>query len=284
MNRRVYYADESEHAKGLKFLDLNIVDKIFVLGGYSIPHENIKKIKEICNNIKIKYNIPPSLPLKWNFRDNSIKKLYINMVGENKYSEIIKSADEIRQAILSKIANPELDMQIIVSGSFKDIVPKKGKIFYTECFTNFLQRVGLDLKFEFTDDAQVVIDTQPDDRLVEICNIFTNGYEEGKDDYGNPYHSGPLKLYNVFPTLLFGSDLHSDELQIADMIVGLVKDFLNWVKYDKEESKVKKFFPIIKDIFRKDRNGKIIGYGIIIDKASNFPNLEDKFNKLMNLV
>ena len=103
-------------------------------------------------------------------------------------------------------------------------------------------------------------------------------YQKGQDSYGNPYYSGPLRKYDVYPSLLFSSDLHSNELQVADLIVGLIRDFLKWVKYGQKEFIVKTFFPIIMNSFRKDNSGRILNKGLIVSNwPTHFPNIVEKY-------
>lgn len=282
MSKRVYYADETEHAKGIKFLGFHSHDKIFVFGGFSIPYENIIQLKNSIAKVKEAYGIPIHLPIKWNFKDNSMQKVYLDNLGKDRYDEVIKNSEAIREQVLQIISQDELDIQIIVCCTYKDLVTKGSRDFFLECFANYLQRVGLDLQYGVANDVQVVIDTPAENRQSEMFNMFSQAYYNGVDDRGNKYFSGPLKKYDIYPTLLAGSDLNSDELQIADMLVGATKDFLNWVKYGKEEDRVKRFYPYIIKRFRKDKNGKIINVGLVVSHKDQFPDLEQKIRSFVS--
>lgn len=274
---RIYYADETEHPRGVNFFGLSFQDKIFVFGGFSIPYGNILALKAAIEAVKNKYGIPTRLPLKWNFRDNSIKELYTSTLGKEQYSQIISKSDDVRDDILRIILDEKLDIWVLVCCSLKDLVPKKGKNFFTDCFVNFLQRVGYDLQLKRTDDAQIVIDTQPSERQDDIFSAFNNAYYDGVDQYGNRSHAGPLKGFNIYPSLLSASDLHSDEMQLADMIVGAIRDFLAWVKYGKDESKAKRYFPIIYKRLRSDEKNRFLDVGFVIsNRGRDFPVLEQK--------
>jgi hypothetical protein len=281
MTKRVYYADETEHAKGIKFLGFHSHDKIFVFGGFSLPYENINSLKNKIIQIKNNYNIPAQLPIKWNFKDNSMQKVYLDVLGKEQYEEIVRLSESIREDVLQAISEDELDIQVMACSTYKGLVTKGCRDFFLECFANYLQRVGLDLQYKLTDDAQVVIDTPSENRQNQMFNMFSEGYYNGVDDRGNKYFSGPLKNYNIYPTLLASSDLNSDELQIADIIVGATKDFLNWVKYGKEGSRVKKFYPFIVKRFRRDKNGKILNVGLVVSHKDQFPNLESRLEELL---
>lgn len=280
MANRVYYADETEHAKGIKFMGFHSHDKIFVFGGFSIPYNNISILKSKIIGLKEKYGIPSQLPIKWNFRDNSMQRAYLKILEKEKYDAVIKKSESIREEALQIISQIELDIQIIVCCTYKDLVAKGSRDFFLECFANYLQRVGLDLQYGVADDAQVVIDTPTENRQSEMFDMFSQAYYNGVDDRGNKYFSGPLKKYNIYPTLLAGSDLNSDELQIADMVVGATKDFLNWVKYGKEEDRVKRFYPYVVKRFRKDKNGKIMNVGLVVSHKDQFTDIELKLNSL----
>jgi hypothetical protein len=280
MIKRVYYADETEHAKGIKFLGFHSHDKIFVFGGFSIPYSNICILKSKIIKLKEKYRIPAQLPIKWNFRDNSMQRAYLKTLEKDQYDALVKNSESIREEALQIISQDELDIQVIVCCTYKDLVAKGSRDFFLECFANYLQRVGLDLQYGIAEDVQVVIDTPTENRQSEMFNMFSEAYYNGVDDRGNKYFSGPLKKYDVYPTLLAGSDLNSDELQIADMLVGATKDFLNWVKYGKEEDRVRRFYPYVIKRFRKDKNGKIINVGLVVSHKDQFPDIEQKLNSL----
>ena len=282
MSKRVYYADETEHAKGIKFLGFHSHDKIFVFGGFSIPYENIAQLKNNIAKVKEAYGIPIHLPIKWNFKDNSMQKVYLDNLGKDRYDEVIKNSEAIREQVLQIISQDEFDIQIIVCCTYKDLVTKGSRDFFLECFANYLQRVGLDLQYGVANDVQVVIDTPAENRQSEMFNMFSQAYYNGVDDRGNKYFSGSLKKYDIYPTLLAGSDLNSDELQIADMLVGATKDFLSWVKYGKEEDRVKRFYPYIIKRFRKDKNGKIINVGLVVSHKDQFPDLEQKLSSFVS--
>jgi len=283
--KQVYYADETEHGVKAGTLGINLTNKIFVFGGFSIPYDNILLLKEKVRKVKFKYAIPEELPLKWNIKD--LKSIYLKSVGVLKYNEIVQKSDEIRIDVLKEIAKPELDLKILVSCSHKDLVPKKERNFHTECFSNYLQRVGLDLKYAPIEDALVIIDTQAKENECVIADEFTTAYYHGKDTCGNVYKSGNLSQYNIFPSLLFASDLHSCEIQIADILVGLVKEFMKWVSgsYNpRTEELVKKCFPLIIHNFRTYQ-GRIFGYGLIVPKSRlpRFPKFISKLNEIKAL-
>jgi len=283
MSRRVYYADETEHAKGIKFLDFYSHDKIFVFGGFSIPYDSIIILKDNIIELKKKYGIPAHLPIKWNFKDNSMKKIYLEVLGKGLYEEVVKRSEPIREEVLQIINQDALDIQVLVCCTYKDLVTKGSRDFFLECFANYLQRVGLDLRYGIAGDAQVVIDTPTEKRQNEMFNMFSEAYYNGVDDRGNKYYSGSLRKYRIYPTLLAGSDLNSDELQVADMLAGATKDFLNWVKYGKEEERVKKFYPYVIKKFRKDKYGRIMNVGLVVSHKDQFPGLEAKLNSLNSL-
>ena len=260
---KIYYLDESEHSTFNSVWGMH--DKIYVMGGYTILSKQIFNLKRKLDKIKSNNGIPIELPVKWNFKDRGIKDIYKDKLGEKRYGELVKNADKIRKEMLLEAQDKELDIVITISATYKDLVPK-GRTFFSECFVNCLQRVGLDLKYGIINNVIVVVDSIPENRQKEMFNIFGNAFYRGEDDRGNPFHSGPLKNYGTYPSLLTGSDLHSTKLQLADIFIGATKSFLTALSSGKGIDRAREFFSYIVPLFRKSYNGEIIGHGLILPK------------------
>ena len=52
-------------------------------------------------------------------------------------------------------------------------------------------------------------------------------------------------------------------MQLADICVGITKDFIRWCYEQKNMERVKTFFPSLIPFFRKSKEGKITGWGLI---------------------
>lgn len=260
---KIFYLDESEYSEYDKFWGM--YDKIYVMGGYIISTDQVLNLKNKIDGIKENNKISVDMPIKWNFKDKAIEKIYIDRYGKDYHNELVGKADKIREEILSAIQEPSLNIIIVVSASYKDAVPK-GWNFYSECFTNCLQRIGMDLKDKKMSDVQIVLDSQCKDRQNEIHDVFKKAYYEGVDINGNSYFSGPLKNYKIYPTLLSGSDLHSTELQLADIIIGATNYFLQSVEFGKDETRSIRFFTPLLPLFRRDEKGNILRYGILLSR------------------
>ena len=160
MEERIYFADETEAFDKKPFLGFISVDKTFVFGGYSIPAKNILLLQQKVEEVKKRHDISPVAPIKWNLKDRSLAKFYLKYLGRELYERVLEKADDIRRDILKAMSDEELDMQILVACSHRLSVNSRGIGFYSECFTNYLQRVGLDLQYNTANDAKVVLDTQ----------------------------------------------------------------------------------------------------------------------------
>ena len=83
---------------------------VHFFGGILIDKENEKRLVQIIKSVKSEYT-HPNLPMKWNFRDNSIKDKFSEFSRLEEYNRMLRDSNIWRKKIIEQ--SLELDYLII---------------------------------------------------------------------------------------------------------------------------------------------------------------------------
>lgn len=240
---------------------------VFVFGGYFLAADRLGDFLVAISKRKSRHGLSPEDPVKWNLKDTSLERVYQERGREDLLKQAIQASDEIR-ADLARLAR-EFDVIVMACALERLYEHVDRRDCYRWALENFLQRMGLMLKGraeaeEVAPPSLVLVMDWPQRKSDKgLFDIYAAGYHHGKaEDSGQLYFSGPLRELSTFDSLVFGSTLHSTPLQLADIIVGIIRDFLRWCYKGTNEQRVRKFFPLIGDLFHKGDNGRIGGSGL----------------------
>jgi len=252
-----------------------IVD-YFVLGGYLSTFDDMKIIEDSLDKIKIKFGIPIELPIKWNCKD--LQGFYKSKGRLDVYKNIIDNSDEIRLSLIDVLKKTNCKLIIAAKPVFsKD----RRKDVYNWAFINVLQRLGNVAKHELKNDVypkiSIIMDW-PDGGNRSFFDIYSDAYYAGQQ-----FYCGELKGLDLNINLASSVTLNSPHLQLADILVGSTKDFIKWCYEDKNEDRVKIFFPSVLPFFRKSEYNKIMGFGLIIGNKDNYNKFEKKIEDIQKL-
>lgn len=152
-------------------------------------------------------------------------------------------SDEIRLDLLKILSENDLDISAFVSAIVRLKRKDRPGISYQRCLTNLLQRLAMNTVP--TDHYHsVFLDFFKEDSS-EIAACYSYGFHFGKDREGNIYNAGPLADKGFSQCLYFGKTIFNQFLQLADIVTGCAKDFIECCLRKREFDRVRKFFPLV---------------------------------------
>lgn len=271
-----FFADDISpyHEKDIKHPDT------FCYGGYLIRQEHLKPLERRLEAIKDKYNIPASLPVKFNFRDGPLERMYDKYDKKDLLDEIKQKSYAIRRDILSAVI--DFDIKIIFSGFRELRTDANSKDFLSWSFTKILQRIPFE-SIKENKTFNCVLDWDEKNR-----DVFTGAYHspyykeiglEGETFYPDAI-SGIKKCQ---PYITFSVTVYNPFLQIADIIVGTCGSFLEYCFKDKKHKNlVEGLFPIIAPYIRGFDKGDVFSWGLLIEPSADRQIVKNVFAEILN--
>jgi hypothetical protein len=259
----------------LKFDPDEIQDDVFIFGGFVIDSSRLLSLRFEFAKLKAAYGISLELPIKYNLRDENIKEAFRTANESNALEEVISASDELRRGALELLAVHKAVVICSATYGYRDVATKK-KVFYQWSFQNTLQRIGMMVLGKETEitlsegsaSVFVIVDWPPN-QLTDrsLFRLYERGYYYGRGQtQTSKYLCGPLRKLGFYTTPFFSSAYHDPMLQLSDITVGAIKDFLNSCLNEKKvECKRTSdlFMPIVVTLFRKV-NGEILKYGLVL--------------------
>jgi hypothetical protein len=192
-------------------------------------NENI--LFQKVETIKRKYCKAPRAPVKYNFRD--LRNYYNVRNSIHLYNALMATSQDWRKDIFSALV--DVECKVIVScmqtheSTKRNIVQRREEL-TRWLFTNFLMRCGLEMHEKRQSDAalqcQVVLDW-PETGSPRPFNLeYTHAYHRGRSADGGYYTSGSLRSRGFKDSILFGTMEDTSMLQVADLVVGASRDFV----------------------------------------------------------
>jgi len=238
---------------------------VFVFGGFFLTADRLGDLLIAISERKARHGLAPEDPVKWNLKDARLRRVYRERGKEDLLKRTIQASDRIR-ADLAQLAQ-EFDVTVMACALERLYEHVDQRDCYRWAMENFLQRVGLMLEGrseELAGPSLVLVVDWPQRKSDKgLFDIYAAGYHHGKaEDSDQLYFSGPLRDLGTLDCLVFGSTFHSAPLQLADIVVGITRDFLLWCYKGTNEKRVRKFFPFIGNLFHRDGSGRIGGRGL----------------------
>jgi len=276
-----FFMDNSEFRSPWRGIKLLLNGKVisreidyFVLGGYLVSSNEMRIIEDRMVEVKNKYNIPVDLPIKWNLKD--LKEFYKKRNKLDIYKNIMDKSDEIRLSIVSIFKDTECKLIIATKPAYgKDY----RKNVYNWAFIDVLQRLGNIVQYELQNDIyptiSIIMDW-PDSSDRSFFEIYSDAYYWGRPNF----YCGALKSFNFNINLTTSITTNSPHLQIADICIGITKEFVKWCYKKENEERVRKFFPKLLPFFRRGPDNKIMGYGLIVGEKEDYNFIENKISEI----
>ena len=251
-------------------------DDVFIFGGFIIDSSRLLSLRFDFAKLKAANKIPVELPVKYNLRDQNITSAFRAANEQQALQELISiRSDDFRKGALELLSKHQALIVCSATHGYND-VSTRSEIFYQWSFQNTLQRIGMMVREEemkittSPGSANVfVIADWPPNKLTDrtLFRLYERGYYFGKGqtDEGK-YYCGPLRKLGFYTTPFFSSAYHDPMLQVSDIVVGAVKDFLtSCINSKKVECRrtADIFMPVLVPVFRKV-NGEIMKYGLVL--------------------
>ncbi|MCF8222309.1 MAG: DUF3800 domain-containing protein [Bacteroidales bacterium] len=257
-----FYADDN-YAKSPE----SKKDDIFIYGGILISLENERKLIEDIKRIKSQYT-HPNLPIKWNMRDRSLKEIYERFGKQEDLQKLKQNSKKWRRDIID--SSIELDYTLFFSCLENYQKEKKNqkpiKESLTEyMFSNTLMRVGIHAKKLKLNQIITIIDWPADNNPTPFNREYYRAFYNGKSQNNIDYICGPLQEIGFHESVVFAKCTHSTMLQLSDILVGCLKEFLI-SNFKKKESLGKELFA--KLIPKLYGYPNVFSYGINISKQN----------------
>lgn len=251
---------------------------VYALACYLVDTEKTEPLLASVGSVKAKYGLDMSDPVKFNLKDTRLEKLYKERDRLPVLQQAISQGECLRADLLGTLSGAGAVVLVCATWPFSG-TPKKGNLFQW-AFENLMQRVGLQLRDRLgggSPSLQVIVD-RPDKE--ELYASYHEGFYRGVTSGGQQYYSGSLRNLKALDTLSFSDTLHSNFLQLADLIAGASRAFLRWCHDGKEAGRARILFGPIADSLAKDNQGRIHGAGFKISPEPEF-RIDDRIAELM---
>jgi len=246
----------------------------FVLAGYAIPSTQVGPLIRCAEEIKRELLGNSNVPIKWNVRDLT-RALELHGLSEL-LPQIREHSKEVRKALLDSLcqSGATLFLSVILAYSNRRQVLGRSKADLVRySFGNFLMRAGLLCKETGPADVQLIVDWPDKGEPRLFIEEFYSGWKDGKSvtvDQSIEYRCGPLSSLGFRPGLLFGVTDIDVRLQLADLLVGACRSFIDYCMDcgRKEDFGVQQFKAIAPCLDRAD-GWKCFGRGITVAPAKS---------------
>lgn len=259
-----WYADNSE-LNGIK--DAEIPD-ILLFGGVIIGADAEADLQLEVERIKKRHGHPRA-PVKWNMKD--LMELYKRQEQMALYDKLLASSREWRAELFNAIAAADCALLVACIEGYsqkRDVLKRRKENLTRYIFTNGLMRFGLHVKDAKPSHAQVVLDWPDKGISKPFDSEYTHAFELGKTSDGNvTYQCGRLSSLGFSDSVMFTNMPHCQMLQIADLVVGASREFLECCLGKKQGGQGLDCLRTVRDKFR-GAPGNIVGWGLVVSSGN----------------
>lgn len=240
---------------------------VFLYGGILISREDEVTLSAIMKSVKKEYT-GEDMPFKYNIRD--VEDVYKKFNREAEYEHIKKESVAWRKRIVQESLNFNYKIFISCIENFQADKKEQKEIkqnLSSYLFANALMRVGLYAKEMNLDYIQAILDWPEGNDSKPYDKEYYYAYNRGTNSEGQEYYSGALKSLNFDQTLYYARCHHSNMLQLADIIMGSTRDWMETELQRRDYSVGKE----LTTLFSPKLYGypkRVLGYGINISSRN----------------
>lgn len=261
-----WYADNSELG-GIK--NAEIAD-ILIFGGIILGSEVAQQLQGEVEDIKERHVGHRRAPIKWNMKD--LRDLYKAQQQVALYERLMETTREWRRDIFSTLAKYECALLVacIEGYSAKRTVLKERKDELSRyVFANGLMRFGLHVRDVEAESAVVVMDWPDKGAPRPFDSEYAHAYMKGQTADGRVrYGCGRLEALGFVDSVMYTNAHHSTLLQIADLVVGATREFLECCLEKKPGGQGLDCLKTARARFRGAPD-RIVGRGIVVPSGNN---------------
>lgn len=259
-----WYADNSE-LNGIK--DAEIPD-ILLFGGVIVGADAEAYLQSEVEKIKKRYGHPRA-PVKWNMKD--LREIYNKQEKIALYEKLLASSRGWRAELFTVLAAADCTLLVACIEGYsqkRDVLKKRKEDLTRYIFTNGLMRFGLHVRDAMPSQAQVVLDWPDKGISKPFDSEYAYAYGRGKTSDGKvTYQCGQLSSIGFSDSIMFTNMSHCQMLQIADLVVGASREFLECCLGKKDGGQGLDCLRIVRDKFR-GAPGKIVGRGLVVPSGN----------------
>jgi len=272
-----FYLDDNQFS----FTEKLIRREVYLISGFSVGFEQEHELEQKITEVKKEFGLERRHPVKRNLQD--LRKYYSERHEEALFDNLLKVSDDIRSSMLKTLSSGNLKTAVLVSAIVRLIPKGKPGLSYQRCLTNLLQRIANN-----TDAAElshsVFLDFFKEDSTA-IAACYSDGFHFGKDSENNIYRAGSLESKGFSQCLYFGKTIFNQFLQLADLVTGCSKDFIECCLKKKDFGRVTKFFPLIMPLLLKEGGtNKPLRVGLVIAPSVYYKPLEEGYNQVLKQI
>jgi hypothetical protein len=243
---------------------------VLVIGGYAIPRDKVQVLLKKVQEIKLKYGLDPHCPVKWNVRD--LDRALVAHGLSNQKEILLAQSNALRTDLLDALT--ENGGTILVSAiqaysNKKQVLGKTKEDLVSYSFGNLLMRAGLFCK-EKAGGRRVdtLLDWPEGNRRTPFAAEYHTGWRHGRSGSevtGVKYQCGPLADLTFAPGPVFGGTDFEPRLQLADLVVGAAREFINFAlgKAKEDAFGVQCFKSLVPHLYQTPE-GQILGKGVTV--------------------
>jgi hypothetical protein len=246
---------------------------VLVIGGYAIPRDNVSALLENVKKVKEKRGLNPHCPIKWNMKDLDRALTAHDLVGQKDI--LINQSDVLRTELLNALTAAGATIfasAIQAYSNNKQVLGQTKQDLVSFSFGNLLMRVGLFCKGAAGGRrVDVLLDWPERNDRGPFTSEYYTGWRHGRsgpEGKAVPYKCGPLADIGFAPTAAFAAMDFEPRLQLADLVVGATRQFINFCLDKAEENSfgVQRFKSLVPNLYRASN---ILGRGVTVSPTNS---------------
>jgi len=251
---------------------------ILVVAGVLAAWDAVPRVVENWRTLKASLGLPPEAEIKWNLPSGHPTRQALDRGGRTTRDLCIEATDFVAgQNDLSCIAIVMLDQRNIPF--WREWLWSKASVrdFYCEGLKYLIQRVAEEV-VEVGHQACVVVCDTPElgtkpfesgtikRGIGAMESTYAKWYQSGVGvGPGKQYHEGPLADIGFHPSVLIGDATYHDMLQIADVVAGVTREWVDAVRANRVGSwEVDRLKGISVRFRRRHGNPEFFGDGFVL--------------------
>lgn len=242
---------------------------VLVIGGYAIPRDDVAPLLKKVQERKSHFGLDPHCPVKWNFRDLDRALIAHSLLGQKDI--LMGQSSEIRKDLLETLTGAGATIFTSVIHAYsnkKQVLGKTKDDLVSYSFGNLLMRAGLFCKEKAGGKRiDLLLDWPEANNPVPFVSEYHTGWRYGRSGPEGTevkYECGSLMSLSFVPTAAFARMDFDPRLQLADLVVGATREFINFSlgKLGEDAFGVQRFKSLMPHLYA--RNGRTLGAGITV--------------------
>jgi hypothetical protein len=246
---------------------------VLVVGGYAIPRDKVSPLLKKVQEVKEKRGLNPHFPIKWNIKDLDHALAAHGLIGQKDI--LIGQSNVLRTDLLTELTAAGATIfasAILAYSNKKQVLGQTHQDLVGFSFGNLLMRVGLFCKDAAGGRRVDVLLDWPDrnDRGPFTAEYYT-GWRYGRsgpEGKAVSYQCGALADIAFAPAPTFAGVEFEPRLQLADLVVGATRQFINFSLGKAEENSfgVRRFKSLIPHLYQAPN---ILGRGVTVSPTNS---------------